>query len=170
MALWLAALGGSLGYRGAIAVAYRRSATTAADSRIWLVRFRIGVAATGLAWGLVSLLLFPEQQIDQEFFLALVLTGLMGGAISAFSLDRTSLLLFTLPAVGMFVLRLLVEGTSISVATGALLLVFAVFTLASARRFSVVEMGSLRLNRETREHERMLRRYEFIVNAVPDAR
>lgn len=93
----------------------------------------------------------------------------MGGAISAFTLDRTSLPLFTLPAVGMFVLRLLAEGTSISVATGGLLLVFALFTFASARRFSVVEMGSLRLNRETREHERMLRRYEFIVNAVPDA-
>lgn len=169
MALWLAALGAALAFRAVIAVAYRRSAPAAADSRIWLGRFRAGVAATGLAWGLVSLLLFPAQQVDKEIFLALVLTGLMGGAISAFSLDRASLLLFTLPAVGMFVLRLLVEGTSISVATGGLLMVFAVFTFASARRFSVVEMGSLRLNRETREHERMLRRYEFIVNAVPDA-
>lgn len=169
MALWLAALGASLVFRGAIAIAYRRSATTADDNRIWLARFRAGVAATGLAWGLVSLLLFPAQQVDKEIFLALVLTGLMGGAISAFSLDRASLLLFTLPAVGLFVLRLLIEGTSISVATGALLVVFAIFTFASARRFSVVEMGSLRLNRETQEHERMLRRYEFIVNAVPDA-
>lgn len=169
MALWLAALGAALVFRAAIAIAYRRSATQAADSKTWLRRFRVGVVATGLVWGLVSLLLFPAHQVDKEIFVALVLTGLMGGAISAFSLDRASLLLFTLPAVGMFIFRLLDEGTSISVATGALLLVFAAFTFASARRFSLAEMGNLRLNRETREHERMLGRYEFIVNAVPDA-
>ncbi|MEW5769492.1 MAG: ATP-binding protein [Pseudomonadota bacterium] len=166
--LWLAALGTTLLLRAGLALAHRRQPATPATSDIWLTRFRLGTLATGLAWGLVSILLFPDGDVESQMFLAFAMTGLMAGAMASLSVDMTALAAFTTPFVLPLLARLLGEDSDISLATAVTMAAFALFMVFSARRFSAAEHGNLRLHQEMVWREDALKRYAFIVNTVAD--
>lgn len=98
---WLAFLGIILTFRALIYLGYRRATSKGSGSSysfLWL--FRLGTIATGVAWGMHAYLLFPENNIGHQVFLASVLAGVSFGAITALSADRVSALDFCYRCAG----------------------------------------------------------------------
>jgi PAS domain S-box-containing protein len=119
---------------GLAGLGYKRTSAENSDAGLWLRRFRLAVAAAGIAWGLSSLLIFPSHDIAYQALFSVVLAGVAAGAVTAMAMDRVSALLFTVPLLLPLIVRLFVEDTGIFSAMGAILLIFLVYISMSAFR------------------------------------
>lgn len=167
--IWLTLFGFALLLRATSAIVYQKNSAQAPNSRFYLKIFRYGVFATGMSWGLVSILMFPHSNIQDQIFIAFAVTGLMAGAMSSLSIDKISLGLFVVPMLTPLLIQLALCETGISITTSIVIFIFAIFMSVSAKRFSNSELGNLHLHHSMIQRKSELRRYEFIVNAVPDA-
>lgn len=129
---WLAFFLLTLGVRMLLFIAHRRAAQD--DDRIWLQRFRISIAAIGVAWGLASLLVFPPHDLPHQVFLTFALGGMASAAITTLSIDRVSSLTFTMPALVAVIVRLFAEGTAIQTAMAVMIALFLLLTDMVAQR------------------------------------
>lgn len=111
--VWSALLGATLVLRAVSAASYRRAQPDALADKIWLTRFRIGTATTGIAWGLASILLFPANDIPHQTFLAFAIAGMTAGGVTSLSFDLASSMAFIIPALAPLISRLFVEGGEI---------------------------------------------------------
>jgi len=166
--LWLAMLSLVLFFRHATAIGWRKLTLNTVNHDAWLFRFRLGAVATGLAWGACSILLFPENDVESQLFLAFVLTALMAGAMSSLAVDRISLVGYAVPMLLPMNVELFLLNSGLSWATFVAMGAFAAFMFVSASRFSAAEQGNIRLRHEMGKRANMLKRYEFIVNTVSD--
>jgi diguanylate cyclase (GGDEF)-like protein/PAS domain S-box-containing protein len=157
---WLAALLLILLARIALLAIWRRSRTDNNNCVCWLRRFRIGVIATGVAWGLGAVLLFPVGDIDHQSYLAFALAGLSAGAISSLAVDRVSTLGFLAPMLLPLIARFWLEGGKLAWSMGMMVMLFLFFIAmnASRGRRSLHESYSLRIRAE--EQEQRLRQSE----------
>lgn len=131
---WLAAFYVVLMVRAALLVLWRNAHSSPAyDARRWLNRFRITASATGLAWGVGSIALSPSGDVVHQVYVAFVLGGLCAGAIISLAIDRVSLVGFLLPTVVPFIAYLSLQGNEVSLGMSAMVLLFLVFVMASAR-------------------------------------
>ncbi len=164
--IWLAVMGIVLLGRGALAVAWKRRGTFDAANAVprWMWRFRLGVIAVGIAWGMTAGLLFPAGNLTYQLFLAVVLAGMSTGAITLLAVDRVSMLGFLVPTLAPLTVRFWQEGSAVSPAIGAMVALFLFFIAANAARVgrSLYENFRLRINAE--EQERVLRLSEARLN------
>lgn len=134
--VWSTLLGATLVLRAVFAASYYRAQPGARANKIWLTRFRIGAATTGIAWGLASFLLFPANDIPHQTFLAFAIAGMTAGAVTSLSFDLVSSLAFIIPALAPLISRLLVEGGEIPEAMGTMgMLYLAALFLISRRTY-----------------------------------
>ena len=163
--LWLAIIGAVLLSRVVLAVAWRRRASDAANTAPrWMRHFRIGVIATGIAWGMAAELLFPAGNVTYQLFLAVVMAGMSAGAITLLAVDRVSMLGFLVATLAPLIVRFWLEGGGVSPAMGAMVALFLFFIAANAARVgrSLYENFRLRINAE--DQERVLRQSEARLN------
>ncbi|WP_333873850.1 EAL domain-containing protein [Methylobacter sp.] len=160
---WLVVIMITLAVRMLLFIAHRRAGST--DDRIWLQRFRISITAIGMAWGLASLLIFPPHNLPYQVFLTFALGGMASAAITTLSIDRISLLAFTLPTLVTVVVRLLLEGTEIQTTMSVMILLFLLFTdIVSQRTYrTLCENMMLRISVARREQE-----LSSLVESSPD--
>lgn len=161
---WLAILTAVLLGRTALLLAWRRHGMNAENYSCWLLRYRIGVIATGMAWGAGAVLLFPANDIDHQSYLAFVLAGLSAGGISSLAVDRVSTIGFLMPMLLPLIVRFGLEGGKLSLSMGMMVMLFMIFITinASRGRRSLHENFRLRINAE--EHERRLQHSEERLN------
>jgi len=160
---WLALMMFVLGARTLLFVAHRRAAP--GNDSIWLQRFRISIAAIGVVWGLASLLIFPPHNIPHQAFLTFALGGMASAAITTLSIDRVSLLAFTLPALTAVMVRLLLEGAAIQTSMSVMIALFLLLTDTVAQRTyrTLCENVTLRISVARREQE-----LSSLVESSPD--
>lgn len=131
---WLAALCVVLLVRLGLFLAWRGNAFDAThDAQRWLDRFRVTVAATGIAWGVGSILLAPVGSITHQVYMVFVLGGLCAGAITSLAIDRISAVGFLLPTLSPFIAYLALQDNEVFLGISAMALLFLVFITASAR-------------------------------------
>jgi len=157
---WLALMALVLGVRALLLFAHRRSAPGDTDFDLWLQRFRVSVAATGVVWGLASFLLFPAHDVPHQAFLAFALAGITAGAVILLSIDLVAALAFTVPALVPLIVRLFAEGDELSLAMGAMVTLFLAFVGISARRTYRAFRERMHLRFEAVARERVLSRSE----------
>ena len=162
---WLALLGTILLARAVLLAAWRRSGLNAAnyDPR-WIYRFRFYVIATGIAWGVGAVLLFPAGDASHQAFLAFVLAGLCSGASTTLAADRVSVLGFLVPTLLPLVVRFGVEGGEIPLAMSVMSALFLIFLSMSAARLGRGLHENLRLRVEAATREQGLRQSEDRLN------
>ncbi len=131
---WLVMVTVTLAVRMLLFIARRRALSI--DDRIWLQRFRISITAIGVVWGLAGLLIFPPHNIPHQAFLTFALGGVVSAAITTLSIDRVSLLAFTLPALIPVIVRLLVEGSAIQTS-------MSVMMIAALMRICCIDLSIL---------------------------
>ena len=110
--------------RYAVAVRYRAAGAKADSAETWGRAFAIGAGAAGAGWGAAGILLFPENQISGQLFLAFVLGGMMLGGGSLLASRPESFLAFLLPTGLPSAVWLLVHGDELHVAMGLLAALF----------------------------------------------
>lgn len=157
--LWLASLGMVLLARTALAIAWRRNERLVIAS-IWLRRFRIGAIATGLTWGVGTLLLFPAENMIYQVTLALVLAGMSAGAVTLLAVDRASMLGFLIPALAPLAVCFALEGSEVALAMSAMVVLFLFFIAVNAMGVRRSLLDSLGLRIRAQEQEQVLRRSE----------
>lgn len=154
---WLLGMGLVQGARLLLYLGFCRDQARAEAERrstpdLWLRRFRAGATASGLAWGMAGLALFPESQ-DAQHFLAITLTAVSAASISSLATDRISLLGFAMPVVLPFASRLLLSGGMMQQIMAGMVTVFALYVLGSSRRLQRqlednVQLRALGIERE----------------------
>jgi len=157
---WLAFMALVLGGRALLLLAQRRAAPGAADFDVWLQRFRVSVVATGVGWGLASLLLFPTHDVPHQAFLAFALAGVTAGAVILLSIDLASALAFTVPALVPLIVRMFAEGDDLALAMGTMVTLFLAFVGMSARRTYRGFRETMHLRFEAVRREQVLSRSE----------
>jgi diguanylate cyclase (GGDEF)-like protein/PAS domain S-box-containing protein len=162
---WLAIIGTILLARVILALAWRRSgADVASCASCWIRRFRIGVIATGMAWGMGAVLLFPAGDVTYQVTLSFVLAGMSAGAITLLAVDRVSMLGFLVPALVPLIACFGVEGGAVAPAMGAMVALFLFFIAMNAAQVGRSLLENLRLRIKAEEHDQVLRQSEARLN------
>ena len=161
---WLAALLVSLTGRLVFWRSHRRAAVEVQCERRWLIGYRCGFAIDGLVWGMASLFLFPQGDILHEVVLAFVVAGVSAGALTVVGVDVVAGLLFSAPAVAPLVVRLLVEGDSISTAIALVMVLWITITLMNALRLSRLMHHQLAQRAASAANAEVVRRSESLLD------
>ncbi len=134
---WLAALVLAIVLRLAVAVACRRAGDPPPAAARWLGLFRGGMLLHGAVWGAAAWLLPSIADGQHQMVLLMMFTGLAVGAMTLTLFDLPAALLFVLPLLLPFALRLLgLDGPlPVSTRVGAMmaLLLLAVQVIAARR-------------------------------------
>ena len=118
------------------------------DPRTWRNTFAAGVIASGLAWGALSVFLFPTSSLVHQLYLAFVLSGLCAGAVTAYSPLPSGFLLFALPTLLPYVARMLSTGQFHEQVMALLIAVFALVMSRIAAQSGSTLQGILELQTE----------------------
>lgn len=155
--LWLALMALIILGCYALVRSYRRVTDIEAQAERWRSRLVMGAAAIGLGWGVAGALLFPADAVHQ-LFLALLLGGLVAGALPYLAAVTSAYLAFVLPALLPFAGLLLIKGGPTYSMMGALVLVFAAVMWVTARGVNTAIARSLYLRLQNLELIRDLSR------------
>ncbi|RCX32726.1 signal transduction histidine kinase [Thioalbus denitrificans] len=145
---WLLAVVFIIAARYATLVAYRRTRPGPGEAARWMQRFSVGTLFSGLAWGIAGVLLFPPQSIPHQAFLALILAGLVAGAVPVLALSMRTLAAFTVLCLTPAMLQFFAQETDIQRAMGFMFVVYMVFMLSVAWRINQSMTRSLQLGFE----------------------
>lgn len=140
-------------WRAVLMVRWRRNRKGDVSILLWRFRFRRGVIASALVWGVGGVLLFPEGDIPHQVFLSFVLAGLSAGAVTSLSVDRLSVLSFLLLTLIPLIVRFGMEGSEISLAMGVMTTLFLIVISQNASRTArtIHENIKLRIEASARE-------------------
>ncbi len=148
-----------------LAVAFQRiSLKEPFLTQTWLTKFRVGVVASGVVWGLACLLVDPAHQPQHMVFLIFILAGMMSGVVISYSSDFFSVIAYSLLALLPLTVRLFVTGDTPSVAMGMTSMLYLVFMAMYARHTNrqIIENITLRLDAAEREE-----RYRLLLTHSP---
>jgi diguanylate cyclase (GGDEF)-like protein/PAS domain S-box-containing protein len=140
-------------WRAVLMVRWRRNGEGDISILLWRLRFRRGVIASGLVWGVGGVLLFPGGDIPHQVFLSFVLAGLSAGAVTSLSVDRLLVLSFLPLTLIPLIVRFGMEGSEISLSMGAMTTLFLIVISQNASRVgrTIHENIKLRIEASARE-------------------
>ena len=158
--------------RIALVIAYQRSGRgddTATHS--WLLKFRLGVLVSGVAWGSTSILLFPANHLQHQIFLVFMLAGVTAGGLVSYSADLVSAITNNVSVLLPLIIRLFVSEESLSVAMGAAVMLYLGFMIMSLRYINRNICENIVLHLEASAREAALRvneqQYRLLLNHSP---
>lgn len=102
----------------------------------WERSFTAGVVLNGLIWGSASIFLFPQESFAHQIFLTFVLAGMAAGAITSLSAIWKNIVIFLVLLLVPLMINLFLNGTDISVAMAAMVLLFMVLLMGMSRNFN----------------------------------
>jgi PAS domain S-box-containing protein len=117
--------------------------------------FRAGCLATGVLWGMLSIVLFPEEPFAQGMVVFIV-AGVSAAGVAVLAADLTCALLLALPTLLPLVVRLGMRQDELGHAMGILSLVFTVVIIGSVRRLNTHILGNIRRTLELEDYAREL--------------
>jgi diguanylate cyclase (GGDEF)-like protein/hemerythrin-like metal-binding protein/PAS domain S-box-containing protein len=158
--------------RIALAIAFQRSdASDPSVAHSWLIRFRLGVIATGMAWGSASFLLFPANDSQHQMLLAFILAGLTAGGLISYAADLVSASVFVVSVILPLTIRMFITQDSLSVSMSMGLMLYLGFLIMSLRGINrnVSENATLHFEAAEREKETKIseQRYRLLLNHSP---
>ncbi|MDH5753466.1 MAG: PAS domain S-box protein, partial [Deltaproteobacteria bacterium] len=102
-------------------------------------------AVSGLLWGLVPVVLFPEGNFIYQAFMAFLIGGLTAGVIASYGVVSWLAPAFFLPVCLPLAGRFYLETSEISFTAGSLVLLFTLVALALSRNVHLITMQAIRL-------------------------
>lgn len=124
---------------------YRLVADHSPEIALWARRLVISNLASGIAWGVGAFVLFPEDSLPHQVFLAFILAGMSAGAVPLYSAMRGAYAAYMLPALVLFAVRLAYGGSQLHIYMALLVMFFTLVLLISSRRTHATILESLKL-------------------------
>jgi len=163
--LWGEIIGTVLLARTILAIAWwHRDGLVHNWAQHWINRFRVATIATGAAWGIGIVLLFPAADIPHQVYLAFVMAGLSAGAIPLLAVDRISIRGFLLTSLLPLIVEFWVEGGPLAVAMSVMGSLYLVSTIVNAQRIGSSFNLNIRLRLEAFNREQVLSHSEDQLN------
>jgi signal transduction histidine kinase len=131
--------------RYALRLSYLRKGVGSEEVLLWGRHYLYGVAANGLLWGFAGFFFFTAVTYIHQVFLAFVLMGMVSGGVSTLSPIRSAYLVFMIPALLPYGLRLFVAGGALHLAMAGMLVVYATMMGMISHRLHATVAESLRL-------------------------
>ena len=98
----------------------------------WRHMYLFLAAATGMQWGLTAVLIYPENSLTYQVFVAFICGGVTAASVPIYSVGRLSFAIFALPALMPLACRFLIEFQDVQMALGVMLVLFVLALLFSA--------------------------------------
>lgn len=167
---WLGLMLAVLVVRAVIYADYRRSRPLdAAQTVRMLRRYRIGILATGMVWGMVPLIMFPSGDAVHQVFLAFVIAGVCAGATASLSVDRISNLGFIVPPLVTLMVAFLSEHGAMPVVMAGMVAMYMLFVVQSSIQSHRQFHDNLRLRNEALAQESVLQQQKRLVDVIARA-
>ena len=145
---WLLVMAVITAARAGLVYRYWTSSDSDMSPRQWNRAYGIGAAIAGLGWGAAGIALYPPDSISHQMFLVFMLGGMAVGAVAVLTPRMEVFLLFFLPALLPMIGQLLRQQDEIHFTMGAVLLLFMLALLFTARRMARTIISSLALQTE----------------------
>ena len=107
---WLSALVLHNGLWSVLCYQFRNAPRRPLDSYFWSRKFIGGTLASGVVWGATGVVLFPENSISHQIFLAFVLGGMIAGAAAVYAALQGAFLAYSVPTITPLLVRFFVSG------------------------------------------------------------
>jgi two-component sensor histidine kinase len=135
---------------------FRRKSDHKKDIRFWALLMVIGIGISGLLWGSTAIFLFPVESTAHQASIAIVLAGMVAGAVGVFSPIMIVFLVFTIPALTPIFIRFIMIGDVLHLALSCMTLVFGILTFITAKHINstIQKLILLRLNFSDQLEER----------------
>lgn len=136
-----------------------------------LLKFRIGALASGVAWSITSVYLFPTDSFQHQLFITLALAGLSAGGIVSYSVDIISAVTYSLIILAPILVRMLLGDNSIHVSIGVSGILYLAFMIVTTIRINRHLIENIILHFEAVEREKEItmseERYRLLLNHSP---
>ncbi len=143
---------------------------TGQDER-WYRIFVAGVVATALVWAATSVLFFTHDSVVHQVFLAFVIAGMVAGAVSSLSQIFFVYAIYNLAVLLPLIYQFLSGSHEIHPYMSAMIVLFMLITLVSARRMSRTIEESFRLRCANEELiEALSSEKEKVLEALQEAK
>jgi len=150
---WVLLVGLALAIRVPQTMHFRRKITTGEFDPRKTLRYALGTALSGAAWGYGGLLLVTGTTPLGQVMTITALQGMVMGGVVTLSLVLPAFLAFTLPAMLPMVIRLALAGDWTSEILAAYSLIFTLLMIGIARSFNLSQRRTIVL---TLEHEDLI--------------
>ncbi len=140
--LWYAVMMMLLLARGWSIRSYFKKSPDYADSKRWRDYFTLGAAATGMMWGVATLIMFPANYPVYQLFTGLVIIGMISTAVGFLSIFPLVYISYMLMAIVPFAGSLFFYGMPYTV-LGLLAIPFMLFLTLTARTLAEETTSSL---------------------------
>ncbi|GJL73427.1 MAG: hypothetical protein NMNS01_26260 [Nitrosomonas sp.] len=127
---------------------FERYAGRDEQAEYWLGLFVAGAAASGITWGMATIILIPDRSVSHISFVLLWIGGLSAGAVAAYSVLKRAFLAFTLPALLPTAIYLLIIGGKLEFTIGAGTIMYIIFLSLNALRMHKTLKRELKLRFE----------------------
>ncbi|NWF39353.1 PAS domain S-box protein [Mariprofundus sp. NF] len=134
---------------------FQRDQAKVQNSQRWEISFLAGTTLAALSWGCASLLLFADQSVVHQVFLAFVVGGMCAGAITSLSPQKLPILIYLSLSLLPLSLRFVMEATPMAYAMGFMLFLFWIILVISSLRIhhQITQNISLRLESQHQKDE-----------------
>ncbi|MDH5392242.1 MAG: ATP-binding protein [Gammaproteobacteria bacterium] len=123
-------------YRSICAIGYKRSPNKSSNPRFWYRLYFSGVCMTAIGWGLVVVLMFPQDDIVHQVFVAFIFAGVSAASISSLSFDKLSSLIYLSFMLVPLSVRFVIEHDFIANMMGLMIFAYFGILISSASRFN----------------------------------
>ena len=144
--------------RGLLWLAYRRQPQAHPDA--WSNLFLAGCIASGTAWGIASLIVFPHGDIAAQTFLTFLIGGVSAAGVTILAVDLRSVLAFVLPCVLPLASRLYAEPGDYGGTMASMVLVYLFVILTAGFRLNRQILENIVLRLEAAQQQRTQQRSE----------
>ena len=132
-------------FRYMLSLNYKRSSSKIENADKWSKLLIFNLFLCGVIWGTSGIVLFPENAIAYQVFIAFVLAGMVAGATGAFLSNMVAFCAFSLPALVPINVRFYIIGDEIHLAMGAMVSLFTIIMFLFAREIGKTNREFVRL-------------------------
>jgi signal transduction histidine kinase/CheY-like chemotaxis protein len=136
-------------------IAFRRQKHPAVIHSKWKLWHTLSLSLSGITWGASGVIIFPAHSVAHQAFIALVLCGMVAGAVGAFSSILHAFTVFSLPALSPLLIRLLSIGDPIHYAMAFMTLIFFGLTFLTARNLNKTQFELIHIKENFAEKVRL---------------
>lgn len=164
---WLAAICILTFVRYLLVLFYFRKNPSVSESVIWGRLFVFGVFLAGLLWGTAGSIFFVSDSPVYQLFLAFLLGGMVGGAMSSLSSYKGAYLVFSVPTLTPYTYQIIAHGGEnySAIALSYLLFLFMMINASHRLHRTITESLQLRFdNADLLDHLFLARNHQHTVN------
>ena len=145
---WLCAMFLVTGARYLLYRAHRGTNPPDQEARLWARRFVMGTGAAGVLWGVAGSVLYPASSLPHQFLVIFLIGGMMLAAMVVLAPLRQAFLTYVLPAFIPLIATVFVQGTTLHIFMGVLIVVLLGVVLGTSPILAQTIRESLRVKFE----------------------